>query len=215
MAIDLCGQRFGKLIVICKEGSYISPSGYTEPKWRCVCDCGKTAIIRGSSLRSGQCKSCGCLKLERIRKAQTKHGYADKERLYRIWDLMRCRCYNENNERYPLYGGRGIVICDEWNNYNVFRDWAISSGYNDSLSIDRIDVNKGYSPENCRWATQKQQCNNKRTNHYITYKNITKSMSVWADEIGINYNTLRSRIRNGWEPEKAFFTPVNRRHTNE
>ena len=124
---------------------------------------------------------------------------------------MKARCYNSNQWNYQYYGGRGIKVCDEWkNNYNSFYNWALENGYQDNLSIDRIDTNGNYEPSNCRWVTDKEQKNNTRRNHYITYKGKTQSMSKWAEEINISYTTLRSRINtNKWSIEKAFTTPVN------
>lgn len=133
------------------------------------------------------------------------HEEKGKTRLYNIWTLMKSRCNNPKSFRYSLYGGRGIKVCDEWNkSYNVFHKWAKEHGYKDNLSIDRIDVDGNYEPSNCRWVTQTIQCNNSRRNHYLTYNGKTQSMSVWAKELGINYNTLRSRIyQHGWDTEKA------------
>lgn len=130
------------------------------------------------------------------------------ERLYIIWSNMKARCCNKNNDRYRLYGARGIKICDEWlNSYNAFREWALNNGYDDELTIDRIDVNKHYEPDNCRWATQKEQCNNQRRNHYITHNDKTQSMAKWSKELNINYSTLRARINSyDWDIEKALTT---------
>lgn len=128
-----------------------------------------------------------------------------KERLYTIWTNMKARCYNKNHHRYNLYGARGIKICPEWkNSYNAFREWSINNGYQDNLTIDRINNDGNYEPSNCRWTTQKEQCNNQRKNHYLTYNGKTQSMTKWAEETGINYNTLRARInQHGYDVEKA------------
>lgn len=135
-------------------------------------------------------------------------------RLNRIYDNMKSRCYNPNMKNYKYYGGRGITICKEWLNsekitkskiihnhslgWIAFKEWAFQNGYNDKLTLDRIDVNKGYSPENCRWVTQKQQCNNKNNNHLLTYNGETKTLKQWSEKLNINYNSFRSRIRRGW-----------------
>ena len=164
---------------------------------RCV-KCGQITKKDRFTMCKGQSK-CSCsYKYE-------QHIEKGKTRLYNIWCNMKARCYNQKNHRYPLYGGRGIKVCDEWvNNYNNFYKWAVKNGYQDNLTIDRIDVDGNYEPNNCRWTTQKEQCNNQRRNHYLTYKGKTQSMSKWAEEIGINYSTLRHRINKlGWDIEKA------------
>lgn len=125
-------------------------------------------------------------------------------RLCRIFNAMKSRCYNKNNRQYKDYGGRGIGLCEEWNDrdkvgvetkgYIAFKKWALSNGYQDNLTIDRIDVNKGYSPDNCRWLSFKEQANNKTNNHYVTYKGKTQSLKKWAEELNINYNTIRQRL---------------------
>ena len=131
---------------------------------------------------------------------------SNKSRLCRIYLHIKDRCYNPNCNSYKNYGARGITICDVWRtDFNSFKTWAISNGYSDALSIDRIDNNKGYSPDNCRWATKKEQCNNRRSNHLLTYKGQTKSLAEWCRELKLNYWTTKSRINVfGWTVDKAF-----------
>jgi hypothetical protein len=119
------------------------------------------------------------------------------------------RCENQNVSHYFRYGGRGIAICKEWrNSFEAFGNWALSNGYRDDLSIDRIDVNGNYCPENCRWATPKEQSNNKRNNHLIEYNGETKTMKQWCDQFGVSFDLVKQRINKlGWSPEMAFFTP--------
>ena len=125
-------------------------------------------------------------------------------RLYIIWQGMKQRCYDANCKCYPRYGGRGVTICEEWRNGSeAFQAWALSHGYREDLTIDRIDVNGNYEPGNCRWATWKEQANNTRRNRYITYNEVTHTLTEWADIFGINYGTLRSRLDNGWSVERA------------
>lgn len=139
-----------------------------------------------------------------------------RTRLGRIWNNMKKRCYNENNNSYCFYGAKGVVVCDEWvHDFNAFRDWALSHGYRDDLTIDRIDSNGNYSPDNCRWATPKEQAYNRSSNHVITYNGKTMTMTEWAESLGMNYRTLSKRIRDGWAIERALTTPVDTRYSHD
>lgn len=172
-ARDLTGERFGRLTVIRKTGK--ANNGHTM--YRVRCDCGTEKIVIGDNLTHGKTSSCGCLRKEmcssRAGEANYfyKHGGTRRERLYRIWLNMKNRCLNPNNHAFFDYGGRGITICDEWlHDYAAFRDWALNNGYSDVLTIDRINNDAGYSPDNCRWATPKQQANNRRPRKRIQHK---------------------------------------------
>lgn len=133
-----------------------------------------------------------------------------KNRLYNIWQGIKTRCYNPHYYNFAGYGGRGIVMCDEWlNDFYSFREWSLSHGYNDKRSIDRIDNNGNYTPDNCRWTTPIMQCNNKRNNIVITHNGVSKTLTQWCNEYNLCVGTIYDRIRNGWDPEDAITVPTH------
>lgn len=202
--IDLTGQRFGRLLVLKR----VKNDKHNKAKWACICDCGKEVVVLGNDLRQGKTTSCSCAQKDMITQSNTIHGESES-RLYNIWKKIKKRTNDKADKDYKNYGGRNIRICKEWEvDFLVFKEWALSSGYNDSLTIDRKDNNKSYSPENCRWVSMKVQNRNKRNNREITYQGTTKTLVEWAEYLGINRGTLLTRLRVGWSVEKAFTTPV-------
>lgn len=175
---------------------------------RCLL-CGNERIVDGRSIRSGASKCCGCYhpKIKEI----TRH----EERLYGVWCGMRRRCLSPSNPEYPLYGGRGIKICEEWSDYEAFKKWAYEKGYDDSAkkyecTIDRLDTNGNYSPDNCEWHNQKEQNNNRRNNVLLTFGNETYTMQQWSEIMGIRKDTLRRRLFvYGWPIERALTEPTH------
>lgn len=212
---DLTGLKFSRLTVIKK----LESNKHGKTQWLCKCDCKEdsTIITNTGALKSGNTKSCGCLVSELVRKANTTHGKS-KDRIYRIHTLMKRRCYSKKDQDYKDYGGRGIKICDEWldkeNGFMNFHDWAMENGYSDDLSIDRIDVNGNYEPNNCKWATDEAQANNKRNNHYVEINGVVKTITQWAKENNLAAYTIRRRIEKGISGEELLM-PVDKIGTAE
>ena len=191
---DLTGQRFGMLTVVDIDYSRDGRKTY----WICTCDCGNTKSVRGDSLLCGAIQSCGCMKKRQDRINLTKnHSHKmSGTRIYGIWQKMRARCYNKSETCWPRYGGRGITVCDEWNKtFQPFYDWSIENGYAENLSIDRIDNDGPYSPENCRWTTNKEQSRNRRSNVNITIGNSTKTLTEWCEIFEVSYGMVQQRYR--------------------
>lgn len=205
---DLTNMRFGRLVVTSLADDYVSPSGYHKKRWACHCDCGNDVVVWAANLICGHTQSCGCLHEEKIASGNVKHGLC-YSRIYNIWRGMIARCENPNSEYYYAYGGRGIRVCAEWrNNPTAFYQWSIWHGYDDSLSIDRIDNDGNYCPDNCRWATRTEQANNTSRNHMIEYNGKNKTLTKLAKEFGIDPKALSWRLELGWDIEDALDTPV-------
>lgn len=206
------GKRFGHLVVLCHSG---------KGTLRCKCDCGREIVVKGYHLVNKNQSTCGrdcSYHSELVR----THGLSN-DRLFRIWKGMRRRCYDPKAYGYDVYGGRGITICDEWrDDVFSFREWALSHGYSDELTIDRIDCDKGYSPDNCRWATVKEQANNQHPRWTFTPKHkykkrklktcvingVEKSIQDWCNEYGLTIQAVLYRVnKKGMTLEEALTTP--------
>lgn len=200
-AIDHTGERHGMYTVI--ERDYSAPSGSGQnAMWRCRCDCGREFTRSSAELR--KLKSCGCL----LRTMHQTHG-GTGTRLYNVWISMLRRCKNPKDKTWSCYGGRGITVCKEWEDFETFREWAISAGYDKNAprgktTLDRIDNSKGYRPDNCRIVSQKVQCNNTRRNRRITWRGETKTLAEWSDELGIAYSCLTYRYERGEQGDRLF-----------
>lgn len=177
-----------------------------KTKYLLKCNLCGAEVIRGSSATQSGRISCDCIK-----KVTHERNYDRKSPLYNTYRAMLDRCYNPNSDGYEDYGGRGIYVCDEWQTYPAFEEWAYSNGWSEGLTIDRIEVNGNYEPSNCRWADKLQQANNTRRNRFYTYNGETLTMKQWADKIGISYYTLRNRLDGGWTIAEAVENKV--RHT--
>lgn len=186
--INIIGKKYGMLTII-DEKPPIKVSGKNKRIVLCRCDCGNTVETRLWYLGSGKKKSCGCLKSSQNGLGTTK--------LCKVWNGMHRRCENPRDKSYERYGGRGIKVCDAWSGkdgFMTFREWALSNGYKEGLTVDRIDVNGWYSPENCRWATYKEQNNNQTENHWVTYRGETHTISQWSDITGVSQNNIMQRL---------------------
>jgi len=186
---NLINKRFGKLLVVSRQGSNKKGNAL----WKCVCDCGNESIVVGYKLTGGHTKSCGCLKLEILATSSYKHGLSNS-RIFKIWTGMIARC-NYHVDTYKNYSLRGIKVCNEWKDFLTFYKWAMANGYKDNLTIDRIDNNGNYEPSNCRWADRYIQNNNTRKNVKVTAHGETKTVAEWSRKTGINVGTIYVRIR--------------------
>ena len=197
---NLINKKYGKLTILQEADKDI----YGHKMVLCRCDCGKEIITIYSAVLNGRAKSCGCLRKE------TKYGGNRQKhpRIYKIWHSMRDRCERQKNTAFQHYGGRGISVCDEWSRkpdgFENFCNWAINNGYSDDLTIDRIDVNKGYFPDNCRWVSYRTQANNKTNTIRVEYNGVVKPLSEWVETLNMEYSLVVSRLKAGWSVKEAF-----------
>lgn len=203
--IDITGFETGRIKVVGQAGK--NKNG--NILWRYECSCGGGGIATADTIR--HIKSCGCFRREKgkefFHNYNTTHGES-RTRIYIIWGNMINRTSNKKNKDYKNYGGRGITVCEEWKDYLAFKKWALENGYSDTLTLDRIDNDKGYYPGNCRWADEETQNNNKQQSRKLEYKGEIKSVEQWAKEYNINRGTLVNRLNKGMSIKEALETPI-------
>jgi hypothetical protein len=206
--IDLTGKRFERLTVIGKASAPAN-NHRVGSFWYVQCQCQSPIfVVHGGDLRDGNTQSCGCLSRQKAADRLRTHGLRDTPE-FNVWARMRARCQKSTHPDFEYYGGRGILVCEEWSSFAQFL--ADMGKRPSSLhTIDRIDNNGPYCKSNCRWATRKQQANNQRSNMYIEYDGRIQTLAQWSDELSIPYTTLRSRLSKGWEFQRAIITPISR-----
>ena len=197
---DLTGQVFGRLTVV--SLSHMQNNAY----WNCVCECGASSVVNSCSLISKNTSSCGCLRKEALSAAISTHRLTNHP-LHKVWLGIKDRCYAKSRKHYKDYGGRGISVCSEWHDLHAFFEWGMASGYKKGLTIDRIDTDGNYSPENCRWATAKEQCNNRRNNIQVTYHGVLQPFALLFGADKARRSKVWTRISRGWDVDKAVDTP--------
>lgn len=201
---DLSGQKFGRLTAVRLD--HLDKDTGNSAYWLFRCDCGNEKVLCGKFVSYGGTKSCGCLQKGQAKQSNTKHGESHTKLNY-IWSAIKQRCFNPANRDYANYGARGITVCDEWrNDFISFRDWSYKNGYVEGMTIDRIDNNEGYSPDNCRWTDKIVQNNNRRSNHFVEWRGESRSLADWERVLGIKQRVLWARLNDGWSVERAFTT---------
>lgn len=202
--VDRTGNQYGKLLVLKLD---LEKSTKKRKYWICACECGKLASVNADNLSNGRTKSCGCLKIENqlIQAAKRKKWGEELLPTRHIWKLMIRRCYNTQDRVYRYYGGRGIIVCDHWQDFcNFLEDMGVRP---EGLTLDRLDVNGNYCPENCRWASMKEQARNRTNTRWITINNQVKSASEWCEIYNQSQSLFHERVKRGWNPYEALITP--------
>lgn len=200
---DISSKRYGRLVA-----KKINKKENGKIYWECLCDCGNIAVVAYGNLSSGSTKSCGCLRRETSGNGSIKHGMYGT-RIYQTWASMHKRCKGTSGEKHRrLYYDKGITVCEEWKEFAPFMNWAYANGYSDSLTIDRIDSNGGYSPDNCRWSDAIQQSNNRSNNHLLTMNGETLTVKQWAVRYKMKWTCLHERLRRGWSVADSITKPV-------
>lgn len=201
--LELINKKFGRLTVVSKN-SINSPSN--NSRWDCVCDCGNKTTVIGSKLINGHTSSCGCFHIEQIREASKTHGKRSSNE-YSIWCGLKSRCLNENGQVFDRYGGRGITVCEDWRgSFEAFHK-DMGTRPSSEHSIERLDNNKGYGPDNCVWATPIEQANNRRSNSHFDHDGQIKTIAEWARQYNVPHSKFNKRLKLGWAFDKAVFTP--------
>ena len=204
-SIDITNNRYGRLVAVQR----VANDKNNHELWLCKCDCGNESIVLKNSLTSNRTRSCGCYYKESRLNASKKHGMTHS-RLYAVWANMIRRCNNPKANDWKFYGAKGVTVCDEWKHFSGFYEWAKKTGYKDDLTIDRIDNNGNYCPDNCRWANWDIQMNNTTRNHYIEVNGVVKTAIQWCREKGISPSTFYYRINKGWTDVDAIVTPLRK-----
>ena len=202
--IDRTGEKHGRLTVLWRAENKVEPSGSIRATWRCVCDCGNGITVTGHALSKGHTRSCGCL----VKEKPIKHGKS-RTRIYRNWVTMIQRCENAGNLIFLRYGARGVFVCERWKSFENF--YADMGDPPNGMTLDRIDNDGPYSPENCRWATLTEQQNNRRVNTHITYQGRTATVAEWGRITGFGKGVVLRRLQVGWTVEAILTTPVAKR----
>lgn len=207
-AVDMTGYKFNNCEVL-----YRVENRYGVAHWKCKCRCGKLFVSAGSNIRKGKTNSCGCYQKEKVSNTRKTHGKSES-RLYGVWESMKQRCNNPNNPNYNRYGGRGIKIYSNWNNsFESFSNWAYANDYHDNLTIDRVDNNGNYEPENCRWVDCRAQSRNRNSNRLLKFQGKELCVAEWSDLTGINSNTILNRLSRGWSVEETLSTPIEHKYS--
>lgn len=203
MKHDDIGKRFGRLTCVSYGQPYVGPNGKSHRTMVCICECGRTKSALAASIRAMRTASCGCAQdgEYNVKHGRSRRNNGQRGLTYNSWAQMRSRCNNPNVPEYIHYGGRGIRVCDRWSSFVLFlQDMGERPT---GTSIDRLDVNDGYHPANCRWATRREQSLNTRRSRFITASGLEMTLVEWSEATGLTVNCIRSRIKRGWTSEQA------------